>query len=277
MYTLHPEHVRLQYVYFVVSGLLSFRFVDFLHILKDFGNIIVTFAADMSEALKNKRWEQIGFLLQHERICQKLGQDVFARKMETRQESISRMEAGTRRIDILELIEYAEVLGFSITEIAWKIETYLSALRLLPLPKMNVLDKKIRVEVSWCEDGFYASVADFLPGTFEFTAETLVELQIEVEEGIDSHIKRRVANGDKVPWWLAKKKYEFEYKFLDAKSLLNAYSPYISLAAINRVAGINQNLLSQYAKGQKNASPNQLRRIAEAIQKIGKELTTVVV
>ena len=231
----------------------------------------------MSEALNNKRWEQIGFLLQHERNCQELGQDVFARKMDARQESISRMEAGKRRIDILELIEYAEVLGFSITQIAWKIETYLSALRLLPLPKMNVLDKKIRVEVSLCENNFSASVADIVAGTFVFTAETFAELQIEVEEGIDSHIKGLAANGDKVPWWLAKKKYEFEYKFLDAKSLLNAYSPYVSFATISRVTDINQNLLSRYAKGQKNASPSQLKRITEAIQKIGKELTSVVV
>lgn len=231
----------------------------------------------MNEALKNKRWEQIGYLLQHERNCQELGQEVFARKMDVRQESISRMETGTRRIDILELIEYAEVLGFSITEIAWKIETYLSALRLLPLPKMNVLDKMIRVEVSWCENGFSASVTDFLPGTFVFTAETFAELQIDVEEGIDSHLKEMAANGDKVPWWLAKKKYDFEYKFLDARSLLNAYCPYyVSLAAISRVSDIKQNLLSQYANGQKNAGPNQLKRIVEAIQIIGKELSVVV-
>lgn len=231
----------------------------------------------MNEALKNKRWEQIGYLLQHERNCQELGQEVFARKMDVRQESISRMETGTRRIDILELIEYAEVLGFSITQIAWKIETYLSALRLLPLPKKNVLDKKILVEVSLCENGFSASVTDFLPGTFVFTSKTFAELQIEVEEGIDSHIKEMAANGDKVPWWLANKKYEFEYKFLDVRSLLNAYIPYVSLVAIWRATGISQNLLSRYAKGQKNASPNQIKRIAEAIQKIGKELTAVVV
>ena len=230
----------------------------------------------MSEELKNKRWKEIGYLLQHERNCLELGQEVFAREMDVGQESISRMEAGSRRIDILELIEYAEALGFSITEIAWKIETYLSALRLLPLPKMNVLNKKIRVEVSWCENGFSASVTDFLPGTFVFTSDTFAELQIEVEEGIDSHIKGMAANGDKVPWWLAKKKYEFECKFLDARSLLVAYSPYISLASISRVSGINQNLLSQYAKGLKNASSTQLKRIAEAIQKIGKELTAVV-
>ena len=87
-----------------------------------FGNIIITFVSDMNEVLNNKRWEQIGFLLKHERNRQELEQDVFARKMDARQESISRMEAGKRRIDILELIEYAEVLGFSITQIAWKIE-----------------------------------------------------------------------------------------------------------------------------------------------------------
>ena len=238
--------------------------------------IFITFASDMSKTLNKNRRKHIGFLLQHERQCQYLEQGIFAQKMDVRQESISRIEAGTRRIDILELIEYAEALGFSITEVAWKIETYLSALRLLPLPKMNVLDKKIRVEVSWCENGFSASVADFLPGTFVFTSETFAKLQIDVEEEIDSHIKGMVANGDKVPWWLAKKKYEFEYKFHNGKSLLNAYSPYISLAAISRVSGINQNLLSQYAKGLKNAGPNQLKRITEAIQKIGKALTAVV-
>lgn len=232
----------------------------------------------MNEALKNKRWKEIGNLLQHERNCLELGQEVFARKMDARQESISRMEAGARRIDILELIEYAEVLGFSITQIAWKIETYLSALRLLPLPKMNVLDKKIRVEVTWCENGFSASITNFIPGTFVFTAETFAELQIDVEEGVDSHLKEMAANGDKVPWWLAKKKYDFEYKFLDVRSLLNAYCPYfVSLAAISRVTDIKQSLLSRYAKGTKNASPNQIKRIAEAIQKIGKELTAVVV
>lgn len=231
----------------------------------------------MNEELKYKRWEQIGFLLQHERNCQKLGQEVFAQKMDIRQESISRMEAGTRRIDILELVDYAETLGFSLTEIAWKIETYLSALGLLPLPKTNVLDKKIRAEVSWHETGFSASVPDFVLGTIVFSAETFAELQIVVKERLDSYIKEMVANGDMVPWWLAKKKYELEYKFVDAKSLLNAYSPYISLVAIHRATGINQNLLSQYAKGQKNASLNQMKRIAEAIQKIGKELSIVVV
>ena len=82
---------------------------------------------------------------------------------------------------------------------------------------------------------------------------------------------------DRVPLWLVNKEYDFKYKFLDATSLLKAYSSYISLAVISRVSGINQNLLSQYANGLKKARPNQMKRIIEAINKIGKELSAVVV
>jgi transcriptional regulator with XRE-family HTH domain len=244
--------------------------------LQNNSNIIITFAPGMSKELYNKRRKQIGFLLQHERKCQHLEQEVVAQKMDVKQEDISKIESGTRRIDILELIDYAEVLGFSITEVAWKIDMYLSALRLLPLPNRNVLDKKIKVEISWSENCFSASLGDIVQDTFVFTANNFDELQIEIIDGFDSHIKRMVADGNKVPWWLVKKEYEFEYKFLDATSLLKAYNTYISLAVISRITGINQNQLSQYANGLKKARPNQLKRIAEAIQKIGKDLTAVV-
>lgn len=231
----------------------------------------------MNEELYKERRKEIGLLLQHERKCQKLEQEDVARKLGDRQEFISKIEAGIRRIDILELIDYAEALNFSITVIAWKIETYLSALSLLPPPKSNILGKKIRVDVSWCENKFSASLGEIVPETFVFTADTFVELQIEAETCLDFHIKRMVEDGNKVPQWIINKKYEFEYKFLDVTSLLNAYSPYISLAAISRISGINQNLLSQYANGLKKARPNQMKRIMEAIYKIGKELTAVVV
>lgn len=257
-------------------GLLYFQIYRFSHIMQNSSNNIITFAPSMSKELYNKRRRQIGFLLQHERKCQHLGQEVVAWKMDVRQEDISKIESGTRRIDILELIDYAEVLGLSITEVAWKIDTYLSALRLLPLPNRNVLDKKIKVEISWSENYFSASLRDLVPETFVFTANNFEELQIEIIDGFNSHIKKIIADGNKVSQWLVKKEYEFEYKFLDATSLLKAYNTYISLAVISRISGINQNLLSQYANGLKKARPNQLKLIAEAIQKIGKNLTAVV-
>lgn len=231
----------------------------------------------MSKELYNKRRKQIGLLLQHERKCQKLEQEDIARALGVRQEFISKIEAGTRRIDILELVDYCEALNLSLTEFAWKIESYLSALSLLPLPKRNVFGKNIGVEVSWRDNKFSALLGEIVPRPFEFTADTFVELQIEVEEGFDSSIKGMMADGNRVPRWLVNKEYEFEYKFLDATSLLKAYSPYISLAVISRVSGINQNLLSQYTNGLKKARPNQMKRIMEAINKIGKELAAVVV
>lgn len=231
----------------------------------------------MRRVLYKKRRKQIGCLLQHERKCKKLDQNFVARMMNARQEDISKIEAGSRRIDILELIDYAEALGFSITEIAWRIETYFSALGLLPLPNKNVLEKKILVEVSWRQNSFFALLRDVLPGTFAFITESFDKLQLEIKKGIDSQIKRMYADGNKVPSCLIKKEYVLEYKFLDARSLLKAYSPYISLATISRVSGINQNQLSQYANGLKKARPNQMKRILKAIRKIGRELTAVVV
>ena len=97
----------------------------------------------MKSQLYKDRRKLIGSLLQHERKFLKLEQNVIAHKMGVRQEDISKIESGTRRVDILELIEYAEALGFSITEIAWKIETYLTTLRLLPLQKRQVLNQNI--------------------------------------------------------------------------------------------------------------------------------------
>ena len=230
----------------------------------------------MKGKIRNIRRKHLGFLLQHERKCKKLEQEDIARALGARQEYISKIETGARRIDILELIDYCETLDFSLTDFAWKIETYLSALGLLSLPKRNLLGKKFRVEVSWRENNFSASLGDIVPETLVFTAETFMGLQKEIEKCFDSVIKVMASDAKSVPSWLENKEYTFEYRFLDATSLLRAYSPYVSLAAISRVSGINQNQLSQYANGLKKARPDQVKRILEAIRKIGNELTAVV-
>ncbi len=231
----------------------------------------------MKNILYKERRKHIGRLLQHERSCQHLDQEDIARVFGVRQELISKIETGSRRIDILELIDYCEALNFSLTEFAWKIETYLSALSLLPLPKRNLLGKKIKVDVSWCENKFLASLGEIVPDTFMFTADTLIGLQKNIEDGLNLHIKEIAADGFEIPLWLVNKEYEFDFRFHDAVSLLKAYSPSVSLAAISRVSGINQNLLSQYANGLKKARPKQIKRIMEAIHIIGRQLMSAVV
>ncbi len=231
----------------------------------------------MKNKLYKERRKHIGRLLQHERICQHLDQEDIARMFGVRQELISKIEAGSRRIDILELIDFCKALGFSLTEFSWKIETYLSALSLLPLPKTNLLDKKIKVDVSWRENKFYALLGGVVSDTIELTAESFIELKNKTEECLESHIKMMEAKGNNLPLWLVNKEYEFVYKYLDATSMLKAYSPFISLAAISRVSGINPNQLSQYLNGIKNARPSQMKRIMEAIYVIGKQLMAAVV
>lgn len=240
-------------------------------------NNFIIFATRMKDKLYIERRRHIGRLLQSERKHQHLEQVDIARVFGVRQELISKIEAGSRRIDILELIAYCKALNFSLSEFALKIENYLSALGLLPHPKKIKLVKTIRVEVSWCKNKIVASFGDDGPKDISFTADTFVELQICVEDGFVSHIKREDADGAKKPFELVDYEYEFEYRFHDAVSLLNAYSPHISFAAISRVSGINQNQLSQYANGLKKPRPNQLKRITEAIHLIGKQLISVVV
>jgi len=70
--------------------------------------------------------------------------------------------------------------------------------------------------------------------------------------------------------------YVFEYNFMDVASLLRAYEPFVSLAAISRTSGINQHLLSHYANGMKKPRPQQRERIVQGIHTIGKELLAVV-
>lgn len=235
----------------------------------------------MKKKIYKDRRKYVGILLQIERECLKLDQKDIAQMLGVRQEWISKIEVGTRRLDVIELIDYCEALNLTLTEFAAKIESRLFAERLLPRRRRQIKDsgetKKIRVDVSWCENKFSASLGVNVPGIGVFTADTFVDLQIDVEASLAFHIERLVANGNEVPQWLVNKEYEFEYRFLDAQSLLNAYRPYISLAAISRVSGINQNLLSQYANGLKTTRPYQLKRIMDAIHQIGNELTSAVV
>ena len=136
--------------------------------------------------------------------------------------------------------------------------------------------EKIRVDVAWCEKNFSASLGENVPGAVAFAADSFSELQREAQESLEFHVEGMLADGDDVPQWLKDGDYTFEYRFLDATSLLRAYEPYISLVAISRASGINQHQLSHYANGIKRARPLQRERIVAGIHKIGKELMALV-
>ena len=136
--------------------------------------------------------------------------------------------------------------------------------------------EKIKVDVAWCDKNFGASLGDNVPGAVVLTAKTYEELLREVPEALRFHVEGMLADGDDVPQWLADGDYEFEYNLVDVATVLRAYEPFVSLAALSRASGINQHQLSHYANGLKQPRPQQRQRIVEGIHKIGRELLAVV-
>lgn len=136
--------------------------------------------------------------------------------------------------------------------------------------------EKIVVNVQWCDKNFGASLSDNVPGAVVFTAKTFAEIQEEAKEMLDSHLRCMQEDGDNVPQWWIDGDYAFEYNLVDATTVLRAYEPYVSLAAISRATGINQHQLSHYANGLKQPRPQQRQRIIDGIHKIGRTLMAVV-
>lgn len=134
----------------------------------------------------------------------------------------------------------------------------------------------IRVDVQWCDKNFGASLSENVPGAVVLTAKTYEELLREVPETLRFHVEGMIEDGDDVPQWLVDGEYEFQYNLLDVATVLRAYEPYVSLAAISRATGINQHLLSHYANGLKHPRPQQRQRIVDGIHKIGNELLAIV-
>jgi len=135
--------------------------------------------------------------------------------------------------------------------------------------------EKIIVNVAWVDKNFGASLSDNVPGAVVLTADTYEKLLQEVPETLRFHVEGMVEDGDDVPQWLVDGEYEFEYHLQDVATVLRAYEPFVSLAAISRASGINQHQLSHYATRMKTPRPEQRRRIVEGIHKIGKQLLAV--
>lgn len=134
----------------------------------------------------------------------------------------------------------------------------------------------IKVNVQWCDKNFGASLSDNVPGAVVLTAKSYEELLREVPETLRFHIEGMVEDGDDVPQWLRDGDYEFDYNLVDVATVLRAYEPYVSLAALSRATGINQHQLSHYANGLKQPRPQQRQRIIDGIHKIGRTLMAVV-
>jgi len=131
--------------------------------------------------------------------------------------------------------------------------------------------ERIQVYLSWVDTNFCGSYSDNVPGGVVFTAKTFEEAMREAQETLDFHLQGYVEEGE-APQWYLDHDYELEFNYLDAVTLLHAYTPDLTLSAISRASGINQTQLSHYANGVKTPRPAQRQRIIDGIHAIGRRL-----
>lgn len=134
--------------------------------------------------------------------------------------------------------------------------------------------KKLKVHVGWSGKNFCCGLSEDIGGVVVVTAKTLSKLKEDFEESLRWHIESCVADGDVLPEYIVNGDYELDYE-LDTAALLRNAEIFTTMAAISRVTGINQKLLSHYANALKIPRPVQRQRIVDGLHEIGRQFLAV--
>lgn len=81
----------------------------------------------MNKELYNKRWKFFREVLRIERKHHKISQKRLAQMLGIEQSYISKTEIGDRRLDVIELLEYCDAMGLTLTEFVFRMEGRLLA------------------------------------------------------------------------------------------------------------------------------------------------------
>lgn len=95
----------------------------------------------------------------------------------------------------------------------------------------------------------------------------------EVKESIITSINLLKEYNSEIPEIL-RGEYELVYKF-DVSSFLNYYKGIFTNSALERITGINQRQLQHYATGLKKPREAQVKKIENALHKLGEELISI--
>ena len=133
--------------------------------------------------------------------------------------------------------------------------------------------KEVNVNITWNDNCFESTiVTEHGEGLARLFAQNFIEICEMIHEYVDDMIESEIGTEDEELYWYNFPVNGINYRFCDMETMLKACTSYISLAAISRVTGINQTLLSHYANGSKKPRKKQRERIIAGIHKIGKIL-----
>ena len=130
--------------------------------------------------------------------------------------------------------------------------------------------RKVTAVIERAGDGRYSIYmdADDMDYLVTGTGKSVVEAMSVFEGGYDDMRKYHAEEGKEF------EEVDFDYKY-DMASFLSYYSKILSLAGLSRLTGINQQQLSHYVTGRRNPSAKTMEKMQEAIQRLGKDLSTV--
>jgi predicted RNase H-like HicB family nuclease len=131
--------------------------------------------------------------------------------------------------------------------------------------------EKVTVTVEITENN-YSAYIDLLPGCVA-VGDNFEQLQNNIKTAVHEHLSISREFGEKLPE-IFNKNYELIYKF-DATSILQHYKGIFTMSALERLTGINQRQLQRYASGESKPRKGQSTKIAQAFNKLGKELLII--
>lgn len=91
----------------------------------------------MNKELYNKRWKIFREVLKIERKYHKISQKRLAKMLSIEQSYVSKTEIGDRRLDVIELMEYCDAMGLTLTEFVFRMEGRLLAEGLVSQARKN--------------------------------------------------------------------------------------------------------------------------------------------
>lgn len=129
--------------------------------------------------------------------------------------------------------------------------------------------EKIKVVIERTDDLFTA-FAENVEGLYA-AGDTVEEVKQSVLDAIALLIKY---NTDENIPDILKKEYQIEFTY-DIQSFFDVYKRLFNLPAFEKLTGVNQKQLHHYAAGHRKPRPDSVKKIEDALHKLGSELLAV--
>lgn len=129
----------------------------------------------------------------------------------------------------------------------------------------------IRASIYWCDKNFCCGWGFPEFGAILATSKSFEGVKSAFENSLGQQISDMQADGESLPEWIVDRQFVIEYE-VQASAILRNAEQYTSMAAISRVTGINQKLLSNYASSVKVPGERQKQRIIDGLHKIGQAI-----